>query len=250
MKKIVLLLIALCLLFAGCGKMVVPTPEAPTAPEVVVDTTEEPTEPIEEVPTEEVSEPIEEIPTEAPASAATVMPLPDTTMDDLDNAILTVSFEEGDVYVDENGTLQMDVEIYAYDRYDILDISLLQVGDTLSTHFGDVVITSLTRGENEILHVNGGLTAGGFDLYTPGTGIYFEVGFNDALSWYPVGNATIPVSVDFEGRDYSDPMVGEILLYPGSFLNGEVTNFNFNPRNTTVRVENGQIVELIRSYLP
>ena len=42
----------------------------------------------------------------------------------------------------------------------------------------------------------------------------------------------------------------EGVLYPGSFLVGEVKNYDFTPYNTTVRVEAGQIVEMTRVFVP
>ena len=77
-----------------------------------------------------------------------------------------------------------------------------------------------------------------------------ETGFDDAKNWYEVGEATIRVSTDFVGYDNADPELGEVVLYPGSFLVGEVTNYNFTPFNTTIRVEDGQIVEMNRMFTP
>ena len=108
----------------------------------------------------------------------------------------------------------------------------------------------MERNEAGTICINGGLEAGGFDLVTDESGIFYEVGFDDAKNWYVAGEATIRVSVDFEGRDNADPEQGEVILYPGSFLVGEVTNYDFTPRNTTVRVENGQIVEMERIFTP
>ena len=57
-------------------------------------------------------------------------------------------------------------------------------------------------------------------------------------------------STDFVYHDTSDLDMGEILYYPGSFLIGEVTDYHFTPGNTTIRVENGQIMEMHRIYTP
>ena len=43
----------------------------------------------------------------------TVNPLPDTTMENLTDAILSVSLEKGDAYVDDTGKMQMDLQIYS-----------------------------------------------------------------------------------------------------------------------------------------
>ena len=179
-----------------------------------------------------------------------IMPLPDTTMENLTDAILSVSLEEGDAYVDDTGKMQMDLKIYSYDRYDMVDIAELKVGDTLVRHSGEVKVISKEQGENGRIYINGGLENEGFDLVTDDSGIFYEMGFNDVRNWYPVGEATIRVSADFRGVDRADLDLGEIVIYPGDFLIGAVTNYDFTPYNTTIRVEEGQIVEMTRRYVP
>ena len=229
MKKMTLLILALCLMLTGCGKK----EEAPAA------STQTPEkETVETAPAASAEQP-----------AAVINPLPESTMDNLTDAILAISLEEGGAYVDDTGKMQMDVKIYAYDKYDMVDISQLKVGDTVVTHAGEVEVTSMEQNATGIL-INGGLEEGGFDLVTDDSGIYFETGFNDAKNWYEVGEATIRVSADFEGHDLSDPDKGDVTLYPGSFLVGEVKNYDFTPYNTTVRVEGGQIVEMTRVFVP
>ena len=238
MKKMLMLLVMLALMLTGCGK----------AQEGAAETKQPENKPAEIVVEQETPEKAEE-PEEA-EPGVTVQPLADTTMDNLEDAILSVSFGEGDVYVDDTGKLQMKAKIYTYDKYDMVDIAQLKEGDIIVTHAGEVEVTSLERSESGILFVNGGLEGGGFDLVTDDSGIFFETGYSDMKNWYEVGEATIRVSADFEGLDNANPDVGEIVLYPGSFLVGEVTDYNFTPHNTTIRVEGGQIVELNRIYTP
>ena len=76
------------------------------------------------------------------------------------------------------------------------------------------------------------------------------MGFNDTKNWYPVGEATIRVSADFKGIDRADLELGEVIIYPGDFLIGAVTNYDFTPYNTTIRIENGQIIEMNRRLIP
>ena len=232
MKKWMLLMVAVCLLLAGCSQ---------SEQDADTDTT---TETIEEA-DQSASEN-----TEQEETAVVVYPLPDATMENLTDAILAVSLEEGDAYVDDTGKMQMNVKIYTYDKYDMVDIANLKEGDTIVTHAGEVVVTSLERTQGGLILINGGLEEGGFDLFTDDSGIFYESGFNDVKNWYEVGTATIRVSADFEGRDNSNPDQGEVVLYPGSFLVGEVTDYNFTPYNTTIRVEGGQIVEMNRMYTP
>ncbi len=185
-----------------------------------------------------------------PDDICIIRPLPDTTMENLTDVILSVSLAEGDAYVDDTGKMQMDLKIYSYDRYDLVDITGLKIGDTLVKHSGEVQVTSKEQSESGTVYINGGLDNGGFDLVTDDCGTFHEMGYNDHKNWYPVGEATIRVSVDFEGIDCADPELGEVVIYPGDFLIGAVTNYDFTPYNTTVRVEGGQIVEMNRRYIP
>lgn len=180
----------------------------------------------------------------------TVAPLPDNTMDQLNDGIFSVSLEAGDAYVDDTGKMQMDLLIYTYDRYDAVEIANLKAGDRISGHAGEIAVTSVEQTQTGTVLINGGLDQGGMDLVSEGGGVYHETGMNDAKSWYQVGEATIRVSTEFEGTDNADPELGEVILYPGSFLTDEVTNYDFTPYNTTIRVEDGQIVELNRHYIP
>ena len=150
--------------------------------------------------------------------------------------------------MDDAGEMQMDVKIFTYDKYDMVDLSTLKVGDTIVTHAGEVEVTAMERSAGGAIYINGGLEEGGFDLVTVENGIFYEAGFNDAKNWYEVGEATIRVSADFEGRDNSNPDQGEIVFYPGSFLVGEITDYDFTPYSTIIRVEGGQIVEMNRMY--
>ena len=186
-------------------------------------------------------------PTEA---ARVVSPLPDATMENLTDAILSISLEEGGAYVDDTGAMQMDLKIYTYDRYDMVDIAALEVGDFIVRYSGVVDVTSVERTETGMVLINGGLENDGFDLVTDESGTYFEVGYNDHKNWYEIGEATIRVSADLTFTDKSDLEQGEMIFFAGSFLVGEVTNYDFTPYNTTVRVENGQIIEMERRFIP
>ena len=183
------------------------------------------------------------------SDAVTITPLSDTTMENLTDAILSVSLEEGDAYVDDTGKMQMDLKIYTYDKYDMVDVAALEKGDIIVTNAGEVKIKSIERDAEGIVSINGGFADGGLNLVTEDDGIFYEIGAYNEKNWYEVGEATIRVSVDFVGLDYADPEQGEVILYPGSFLINEVTNYNFTPYNTKIRVENGQIVEMHRSYV-
>ena len=237
MKKLIFGILVICLLLAGCGKTQDPAPDATTGATESTDSGAENNQEISGG--EEQKEP-----------AVTVYPLPDSTMENLTDATIAISLEEGNAYVDDTGKMQMNVKIYTYDMYDAADIANLKVGDIIAAHAGDVAVTSVERGENGNVYVNGGLEAGGFELVPGSGGTFCEIGFNDAKNWYEVGEATIRVSADFMGYDNSDPDKGEVLIYPGDFLVDAVENYDFTPHNTTVRIEGGQIVEMNRIFTP
>ena len=131
----------------------------------------------------------------------------------------------------------------------MVDIAALEVGDFIVRYSGVVDVTSVERTETGTVLINGGLENGGFDLVTDDCGIFYETGFNDVKNWHEIGEATIRVSVDFKGIDNADLEHGEVIIYPGDFLVGAVTNYDFTPYNTTIRVEDGQIVEMNRVFI-
>ena len=240
MKKLVLLLM-LCCICTGCT--------IKEDKEVVYDKKEEAVE--ETVITQEnmTEESWEE---ENEAEGTKISPLPVTIdMNDLNNCTLAVSFEKGDAYVDDTGAMQLDVTVYTYDLYDMVDIANIKEGDVIVIGGNEVLVDTMETLESGLLFINGGVENGGYDLWHNDSGVYFEHGYNDAKSYYPIGKATIRVSADFEFSDSSDLDKGEVIYYPGDFLtdNTEIL-YDFTPNNTSIVVEDGQIVRMIRIYIP
>ena len=241
MKRVLILFAVVCLLLAGCTNGQKEVAESTAPAESIVSAENAATEAVEQT---------ETAATEMVVEGKKIFPLPDTTMDNLSDAIVAVSLEADDAYVDDTGAMQMDLKIYSYDKFDMVDIAALEVGDIIVRYSGEVVVTSKEQNEAGIISINGGVEAGGFDLATEDSGIFYEVGLNDAKNWYEAGVATIPVSADFEFVDNADQEQGEIIFYPGSFLTEEITNYDFTPNNTTIRVEEGKIVEMNRIFVP
>ena len=181
----------------------------------------------------------------------TISPLPVTIdMNQLDNCTVAVSFEEGDAYVDDTGIMRLDATVYTYDLYDMVDISLLEEGDTIVIRNQEVQVTSLERNDLGLVSINGGEENGGYDLFTDDSGVYYETLFNDAKAYYPLGEATIRVSVDFKFYDNSDLEAGEKMYYPGDFLIDAGIRYDFRADNTTIVIEDGQIIAMNRVYTP
>ena len=172
-------------------------------------------------------------------------------MNALDNCTLAVSFEEGDAYVDDTGAMQLDVTVYTYDLYDMVDIANLKEGDTIVIQGNEVAVETVETLESGLVFINGGMENGGYDLWHNDSGVYFEHGYNDAKSYYALGEATIRVSTEFEFVDSSDLDKGEVTYYPGDFLTDNAgILYHFVPNNTSIVVEGGQIIQMTRIYTP
>lgn len=180
-----------------------------------------------------------------------VVPLPNTVnMDELDNCTVAVSLEKGDAYVDDTGAMQMDVTVYTYDLYDMVDIDSLKEGDTIVIRGNKVTVESLEKNDRGLL-INGGLDNNGYEFKTDDTTVWYECGYNDAKSYYELGKTTIRVSTDMNFYDSSDLDKGEVIYYPGDFLTDNAgIQYHFVPNNTSIVIEDGMIIEMYRSYIP
>ena len=184
-------------------------------------------------------------------NAIVISPLPTyIDMSALDNCTLAVSFEEGDAYVDDTGAMQLDVTVYTYDLYDMVDIASLKNGDVIIIGENEVIVDSLERKDRDIF-INGGLEYNGYEFRTDDETVWYECGYNDAKSYYEIGKVTLRVSADMNFYDNSDLDKGEIIYYPGDFLTNDAgIVYHFVPNNTNIVIENGMIIEISRSYMP
>ena len=181
----------------------------------------------------------------------TIAPLPsDIDINNLDNCTVAISLEKGGAYVDDTGAMQMDVTVYTYDFYDMVDIAMLKEGDIIIIRGQEVEVTSLKR-EDSVLFINGGLDENGYELRTDDTTVWYESGYSDVKSYYEVGKATIRVSADMNFYDTSDLDKGEVVYYSGDFLTDAAgIVYHFVPDNTRIVIEDGMIIEMYRSYMP
>ena len=189
---------------------------------------------------------------DAASEGRTVSPLP-AAIDPghPDDCTVAVSFEKGDAFVDDNGMMQLRVRLYVYDLYDMVDISMLQEGDRITVCRQDVQVESLERRENGAVVINGGLENGGSELVSDDETVFHAVSFNDLKLYYEIGEAMLPVSSDFVFEDESDPEKGSRIFYPGDFLtDNEELTYHFVPNNTTITVQDGYVVSMLRVYNP
>ena len=248
MKKMITLLLTGCLLcsMAACG-----TTEDANAGV----TTPTPTKDAETLVTEPTAAPIETpaaepttAPTEAPA-AKTIAPLPVTIdMNNLTDCTVAVSFAKEDVNAD---TKQLKVTVYAYDLYDMVDIAMLAVGDTIILRGEEVVVTSLNTTEYGSVEINGGLDAGGYELRTDENTVYYETGYSDAKTYFELGEAVLSVSDSFVLNDSADPEADTQTFTLEDLSSDKVTYiYGFDPHNTSIVIEGGVITQMKRVYTP
>ena len=181
-----------------------------------------------------------------------INPLPETLdVNALDNCTVAVSLEKGDAYVDDNGKMVMNLTVYSYELYDMVDIASLKENDVIVRRNEEVTITELERTDSGLVRINGGEENGGFDLVSNDNTVYYESGMNDIKAYYELGKITLPVSVDFRYIDESEPEKEAKTYYPGDFLTDYAgLEYNFTPNNTTVVIEDGVIIRMNKVYMP
>ena len=179
---------------------------------------------------------------------------PETTeidVNNLEDGVYPVAFDRGDVAKLSSGTFMNAVRVYTEDWYDIVDINTLAAGDTIVVGGESIAVNSVDRGDK--VAINGGLDAGGIDLISVEDSNGYRVqDYDDASSYTLRGTATLTLAENAtftDGSDIeSDPVTAQ---YEGivEALNGAKIDF-FSPNNTTVRIENGRVVEINRVYVP
>ena len=182
-------------------------------------------------------------------ASATILPLPDFTMETLDASTVNVSFEQENFYRDASGSIRMKMQVYSYEKFDLVDIFVLKAGDSIFLAGEAITVNMVERNDNGTVLVNGGLDEGGFDLATDDSGIYYVQGYSDMKSWYLIGETEFPVSDDFVFTDSSDLDRGTVIYDAEDLFNG-VPEYGYQPQNTNIRIENGQVVAMERIYTP
>ena len=185
-------------------------------------------------------------------NANIISPLPETLdIKALDNCTVAVSLEKGGAYVNDSGKMVMDVTVYSYELYDMVDIASLKENDVILRKKEEVKVTEIERLETGLVRINGGEENGGFDLVSNDSTVYYESGMNDIKAYYELGSVTLPVSDEFEYVDESDLDAGAKKYFAGDFLKDDAgIEYNFSPNNTSIVIENGTIIKMNKTYMP
>ena len=249
MKKLLAMLLALSLL-ALCACTSTTTTKAP---ETTTESTSEETNQTEQTGTEGPADAAE------PADAAggtdetaaepddRVKPLPDAIdVTALTDATVAASFDESAIE-ETDGKTYLTLQVYDYDRYDMVDISNLAEGSVIVAGGKDMTVSSVER-DGALVLINGGLTKGGMTLTTQDDGVYYELGVNDAKCYQEKGEVTLPLSAGFTLTDDSDPDHPNQTY--GAEKLSELVSSGFTANNTLVTIENGEITAITRTAAP
>ncbi len=174
------------------------------------------------------------------------------------------NLEDGIYMIDVDApTLSMegfDCEVYETYYYDAVDISTMQVGDTFyapdcfSNQVGeDGYLTIESIGESgSTITINGGYEEGGLDLYTCDEygGVYRIMWVDDIATYADLGKISLPFAKDFVIINNADLYNPGINYTPQELIvfDAEVEKLYF--RNTSIRIENGEVVEMTINFIP
>lgn len=162
-----------------------------------------------------------------------------------------VSFDRGDVYKGASGTFMNGVHIYTMDWYDIVDVNTLKLGDVVVVEGEEVPVLALDT--TDVITVNDGQDARAFEFISEEDTNGFRLqGFNGLAAYTDHGVTTLTLDPDAtfsDGWEYdSEPLV---VTYDGIARAMKTSeNDYFVQYNTTVRIENGKVVEIKRVYVP
>ena len=149
---------------------------------------------------------------------------------------------------------ELTFTVYWEDTFDVVEISQLAPGDTL--YVGDTVVDVETVEQDEYgdLLINGGLDNGGVTLRAyDEDNCWRAVLENDLHTYFNWGEATLPLSEDVTFTDGWDIEKDPVTVTGAEAVAKAITGAEmdaFIPENTTVRVEDGRIVEIVRVYMP
>lgn len=180
-----------------------------------------------------------------------IAPLPSgLDIQDLEDCTVPAAFTSDD-FRWMGGNLRMTV--YSKDLYDAVEISRMQVGDTLVYTGEPMVIESIEELHGGIA-INGDIDNGGCCLAGYEGGTYVTRNWDDHATYTKLGTAEVALADDFViidcGEFPTDPAdtirTGQ-KLYLESLKDSRREFFSLN---TLVTIENGMITEINRRWIP
>jgi hypothetical protein len=175
----------------------------------------------------------------------------DINVNSLEDGIYPVAFNRGDVMKGASGIYMNAVHIFTEDMYDIAQLEALNIGDSIVVNGETVQVSSIEYGDRIL--INGGMLEGGVDLDPIEEGNSWRFCGDDDISAYTeVGVTTLEVDPSATYIDASninaDPVKADYEGIVDAMMASE--DETFDQYNTTVRIENGKVVEINRVFRP
>ena len=179
----------------------------------------------------------------------TVYPQPDAEADVTVDGMYRVSFTPEDIKKDGD-RLSIDLKAYELEYFDMVDMHELKAGDTIVID-GDPVKIDSIEFDNGYYIVNGDIEEGGYRFATDEDTVFYMVGMDGYHDYHEVDEGTVPVSDSCVIYDSSDLVNVDKELTVDQIMNdGDDNGYGFCPDNTSITVDNGEITEIHRTYLP
>lgn len=170
-------------------------------------------------------------------------------VNDLSNSEFAASFNADDVKTQENQT-SIHLTAYDYEQFNASEIENLKVGDTLVIDQKEMKVESVEPQSDSWIQINGGLEQDGCDLYKGEDGLYYEMQL-ESKSYQPMTELELPLTKNFVFMDSSDPDKQGQKYNTEEFLDLLKDDvYGFYPNNSTVTVENGEITQITRNFIP
>lgn len=147
----------------------------------------------------------------------------------------------------EEGSLSFSV--YEEEIYDAVEVSLMQIGDTLKINGRELIVESI-QDVNGDLKVNGGIDEGGAELLAGSGGTYRARSLEDAPAYLETGRSTLPISESLTISDgYKNASSPETATFEEledylDGLDGAADSFDY--LTTTVQVAGGKVINITR----
>lgn len=147
--------------------------------------------------------------------------------------------------------MTVDFEIYTMDLYDAVAMNNMNIGDTIEVDGENIVVNSIDE-KNGVIYVNGGEEEGGAEFISNGGGTYRYFGMDDYATYTNEGTVNLEIGKDASLTDNSNMDEPDGVTVKGSDLYDyfEKSDKYFFWGNTTVRIEDGKVVEIVRKFVP
>lgn len=180
-----------------------------------------------------------------------ITPIPsEFDVDNLKDCTIPAKFTADD-FKWMGGNLRMTV--YSKDLYDAVDISQMQMGDTL-LYAGKPIVVETIEEVNGGLVVNGDIENGGCCLAGYEGGTYVAREWDDHATYTELGKAEVALAEDFliiDCGDFPTDPLDSIRTGQKLYLESlKSSHREFYPLNTLVTIENGAITEINRRWIP